>query len=214
VPTRADRSAKPGRHALSAETEITPDKEDNFKTLLADAMAADEKTPPKAESAAPKPMNSVIVALLAVIIVLIAYIFLRGRTGKFVKEEQPPAPINNSNKVIAKPATVQPPALPPLPEDHPLASQQTKPQSAQIKKDRPSPPPPKPLPAQPNFTDDAADKSPIPNIDRRDYKREFDFDEQMAKVLTVIKKEFIIMDKKINELTQRVNVLEKGNGRP
>jgi len=208
LPTRRDAFARP-RRAPSAEAPA-PAGYDNDVAAGLDGYGGDAA----GGSAAAKKtaqaggfttfLNTAILLLLLIIAAMFAYIILKDRFGRksvsIIKDEPPFPYMDAGARVIvgsmaeketrAQPAIAAPPQ-PQTPEIKPAPPPQPLPRKPAA--------PPAPQPAAP-----AADK---PKID----KGELDKEQQLlSKMLKLIKEEFVIMDKKIQMLTDRIDKLEKG----
>ena len=201
LPTRRDIPAQ-ARRAPPAERESVPAGYDR-----AGVDNYDDDVPAgvtKAVKAAPGGfatlLNSAILLLLLVIAAMFAYIILKDRFGRkpvsIVTDGQylssPPPPKDTADRVIVesmveKETRVQPAVVTPsLPPQKPVA-----------------PPPPPPPPAPPPVLA-AGNKH---KVDKAELEKE---QQLMSKMLKLIKEEFVIMDKKIQMLTDRIDKLEKG----
>ena len=200
LPTRRDAPAR-ARRAPSAEEEAAAFRYDragldNYDDEMPGTGAKTKKSAPEGFATL---MNSAILLLLLIIAAMFAYIILKDRFGRrpvsIITDEPPfqPPPKDTADRVVVgsmaeKETRVQPAvATPPLPQ-------------------KPAAPPPRPTPPSP---------PPAPPVLAADNKHkaekgESDKEQQLiSKMLKLIKEEFVIMDKKIQMLTDRIDKLEK-----
>jgi len=217
LPTRRDAFVRVKR-PLSAEAEAAPagygnDGQaglDDYSDAAASGSAKAKKNAQAGGFATF--VNTAILLLLLIIAAMFAYIILKDRFGRkpvSINRDGPTLWDNAADRVIvgtmaeketrAQPAIAAPP--PKSPEIKPPSQKQaTLPQ----KQAAPVPPPQRPVTPPPPTL--AADKKNQPKVDKSELDRE---QQLLSKMLKLIKEEFVIMDKKIQILTDRIDKLEK-----
>jgi len=222
LPTRRDAPAR-ARRVSSAESEIAPTGYSNDETAGLDSYDDNVSgSKAKAKKAAQAGgfatlLNTAILLLLLVIAAMFAYIILKDRFGRkpvSINKDGPTLWDNAADRVVVEsiseketkihPAITAPPSPPP-----PVLKQPPPPPHTQTAPPPLEPPPtpvspPKPLPLPPPVL--SADTQNQPKVDKGELEKE---QLLLSKMLKLIKEEFVIMDKKIQMLTDRIDKLEK-----